>query len=175
MKALLAGGAYRYSSGTFGGLPVTGIETAGQLLPGWRFKTRKAEIKVFAGLDLENHRLIPDDPGSGLRGHDLGIRGAFDLWYEPAPRLMIAVSGSLSSIAAGYSARAALGWRAFDVFYVGPETQFFGCDGYDQIRVGAHVTGAKIGDTEWSFAAGWAQDSDHRHGGYARIGVLIRR
>ncbi|HET7849228.1 MAG TPA: cellulose biosynthesis protein BcsS [Pseudolabrys sp.] len=174
-KGLLAGGEYRYNSGALGGAQITGIQTAARLLPGWRFKGRNVELKVFAGLDIENHRLLPDDPSSGLRGHDVGVSAVFDLWYEPVPNTMVAFYGSLSSIAASYSVRAAFGWRAFDLFYIGPETQIFGCNGYEQIRAGLHLTAARIGETEWSLAAGWAQDSDHRGGGYARIGVLIRR
>ncbi|HEX5507224.1 MAG TPA: cellulose biosynthesis protein BcsS, partial [Pseudolabrys sp.] len=174
-KGLLAAGAYRYNSGAFGGAQVTGIETAGRFLPGWRFKSRNVEVKLFAGVDIENHRLLPDDPSSGLRGNDIGIATAIDLWYEPAPNTMVALHGSLSSIAASYSARTAFGWRAFDLFYIGPETQIFGCNGYDQIRAGVHLTALRIGETEWSLAAGWAQDSDHRHGGYGRFNVLIRR
>jgi len=174
LKALLSGGQYRYHSGALGA-QVTGIETVGQFLPGWRFKRGTLEVKVFAGLDVENHRLLPDDPTSSLRGHEAGIRGAFDLWYEPTPATMVAVDGSLSSIATGYSARAAFGWRAFDLFYAGPEVQAFACDGYSQLRFGAHLTALKAGGVEWSFAAGWAHDTDQRNGAYGRIGVLMRR
>jgi len=174
LKALLSGGQYRYKSDALG-TQVTGIETAGRFLPGWRFKHGTLEVKIFAGLDVENHRLLPDDPTSGLRGHEAGVRGAFDLWYEPTPATMIAADGSLSSIAGSYSARAAFGWRTFDLFYAGPEVQAFACDGYSQLRFGAHVTALKTGEIEWSFAAGWARDSDRRTGAYGRIGVLMRR
>jgi hypothetical protein len=38
---------------------------------------------------------------------------------------MVAADASLSSIATGYSARAAYGWRLHDWFYLGPEAQTF--------------------------------------------------
>ncbi|HEU4662251.1 MAG TPA: cellulose biosynthesis protein BcsS [Pseudolabrys sp.] len=174
-KALLTAGVYRYNSGALGGAQVTGVASAGRFFPGWRFKGRNLELKVFAGLDIESHRLSPDDPSSGLRGHDIGLTVAFDLWYEPAPNTMLALYGSLSSIAATYSARAAFGWRVSELFYIGPEAQIFGCVGYDQLRAGLHLTALRIGETEWSIAAGWTQDSDHRYGRYGRLGVLIRR
>lgn len=175
LKTLISGGTYRYTSGALGNARVTGTETVGQFLPGWQFKSGTLELKVFAGLDLEEHHLSPDDPSSGLHGHDTGVRGAFDLWYEPVPRMMVAADGSLSSIVGTYSARGALGWRAFDFAYIGPEVQTYACDGYRQIRFGVHLTGFKTGQFEWSLAAGWARDSDAHTGAYGRIGVMMRR
>ncbi len=64
---------------------------------------------------------------------------------------------------------------AFDRFYLGPEAQMFASDGYRQLRFGAHVTGFKTEDAEWSAAAGWSDDSDHRTSLYVRFGVLTRR
>src|SRR6185437_15049550 len=110
LKALISGGSYRYYSGALG-TTVNGTETTAQFLPGWRFKSGTLELKVFAGLDLEEHHLSPDDPSSGLRGHDVGVRSAFDLWYEPMPGMMVTADGSLSSIVGTYSARGAFGWR----------------------------------------------------------------
>lgn len=98
-----------------------------------------------------------------------------DLWLEPAPATMIAADISLSSIINSYSARAAFGWRLHDWFYLGPEAQTFACTGFTQARFGLHLTGLKTQQFEWSVAAGWARDSDHRSSPYLRIGVLMRR
>ncbi len=174
-KLVLSGGRYRYNSGSLGGETVIGAETRVEAMPGWRIKRGDLEVKVFVGLDAENHRLSPDDPSSRLRGRSTGLRAAFDLWYNPTPMTMLAMDGSLSSIAANQSARLAYGWRVFDAFYVGPETQFFGSDGYRHLRLGAHVTGFKTGNYEWSAAGGWAGDSDRRSSPYVRLGVLMRQ
>lgn len=174
LKTAISGGSYRYWSGALGA-EVTGRELVAQVLPGWRFKRDRLELKVFAGLDLEDHRLSPDDPSSHLRGNDVGLRLAADLWDEPTPATMFAADGSISTIIASYSARIAYGWRAFDRFYIGPEAQMFASDGYRQLRFGAHVTGFKTGRFEWSAAAGWSDDSDRRTSLYVRLGVLTRR
>jgi hypothetical protein len=74
------------------------------------------------------------------------------------------------------SGRLAYGWRAFGLFYIGPEIQgFMGDDSYQQMRAGLHFTGVKADAFEWSGAFGWADDSDGRDGFYGRIGVLVRR
>jgi len=174
-KALISGGLYRYKAGDLGGERVLGTELSGQLLPGWRIKRGNIETKVFIGLDIQRNRLSPDDPGNRLRGSNIGVRFAVEFWSEPTPTTMMAADASLSSIATNYSARAAYGWRVLDRFYAGPETQVYGGDGYRQLRFGVHLTGFKIGSSEWSAAGGWAIDTDNRSGPYLRIGVMQRR
>jgi hypothetical protein len=46
---------------------------------------------------------------------------------------------------------------------------------YRQFQVGMHATAFRTGDFEWSAAAGWTTDSDHRSGAYGRLGVLVRQ
>jgi hypothetical protein len=144
-KALISGGFYRYKAGDLGGERVAGTELAGQLLPGWRIKRDNVEAKVFIGPEIQNNRLSPDDPGNRLRGSNFGLRFAVEFWSEPTPTTMMAVDASLSSIATNYSARAAFGWRVLNRVYAGPETQ---------LRFGVHLTGFKIGNSEWSAAGG---------------------
>jgi hypothetical protein len=174
-KLLLSGGAYRYLSGALGNTEVRGRELTAQFLPGWRFKNDIIELKLFAGLDIEDHKLSPDDPSSGLRGEDTGARFAFELWSEPVKGGMFAADGSVSTIGHSYSLHAATGLRVFDRFYTGPETGAFASGGYHQYRFGLHLTGAKSDAAEWSAAAGWATDDDDRSGAYMRLGVIVRR
>ena len=86
----------------------------------------------MAGSTCRTTGCSPDDPSSRLRGGAVGLRTAIDLWYEPTADTMLAADGSISTIITSYSARIAFGWRAFDLFYVGPEAQAFACDGYGQ-------------------------------------------
>jgi hypothetical protein len=174
LKAVISGGSYRYHSGGLG-TEVTGRELTGQLMPGWRFKAGSTELKIFAGVDIQDHRLKPDDPGSGLRGSDVGARGAFEMWAEPTADSMIALDGLASTIVDTYSIRAAAGWRVGNLFYAGPEVQAFASNGYAQRRIGLHVTAYKTGDVEWSAATGYARDSDERSSAYFRFGVSTRR
>ena len=175
LNAIVSDGLYRYQSGALGNAWVIGTEGEAQLLPGWRFKRDRLEVKVFAGLDVKNDVTSPYDPSNRLHGTSAGIRGAVNVWFEPTPTTMVAADASLSSIATSYSARAAVGWRLHDWFYLGPEAQAFACVGYSQLRFGVHLTGLKTADWEWSAAAGWAEDNDHRSSPYLRLGLLTRR
>ena len=145
------------------------------LLPGWRFKRGNLEIKIFAGLDLENHRLVPDVINARLRGTHLGARVAADLWWEPIPDMMLASSLSATTIGSAYNARAAAGWRVMDSFWAGPEISASADEFSQQYRLGAHLTGFKTAEVEWSAAAGYVRDSFNRDGVYGRIGVLLRQ
>jgi hypothetical protein len=175
LQAVISGGQYRYQSGALNNAQVIGTEKEVQLLPGWRFKRETIELKVFAGLDIKNDSTVPDDPSNRLHGTSAGARVAANLWYEPTPSSMLAADASLTTIATGYSARVAYGWKLRDWFYLGPEAQTFSCTGYRQIRLGAHLTALKTGAFEWSAAAGLSEDSDRRSGLYLRLGVLMRR
>jgi hypothetical protein len=87
---------------------------------------------------------------------------------------MAAVNGSLVSIGPTGYLRGALGYRAFDAMFVGPESTMLWCANFQQLEVGAHLTGLHVGGTEWSAGAGWSMDSDRRSGPYLRLGVSAK-
>ncbi len=175
LKVLISGGLYQYLSGGLGGERVYGAEGTIQIMPGWRIKRGDLEAKFFFGLDLELHRLWPDDPFNTLQGRGMGLRMAVDLWYEPTPRTMAAMDATVSSIATNHFARAAFGWRVIDEqFYFGPEIAYFASDGYRHFRLGGHFTAMKTGNMEWTAAGGWARDSDGQSSPYVRLGLMRR-
>lgn len=144
-------------------------------LAGWRFKRDDFEIKVFAGPELENRVLTPDVPSAKFRGTQIGARVAAELWWEPAPEMMLTSAFSASTNATSHSLRAAAGWRAFEQFWAGPEISASGDEFSTQYRIGAHLTAFRLGEFEWSAAAGYVTDTYHRSGVYGRIAVLMRQ
>jgi hypothetical protein len=87
---------------------------------------------------------------------------------------MIALDGSVASIAMIGSARAATGWHLYDSFFAGPEVQALWCVDYHEWRLGAHITAFRLSGFEWTAAAGAALDSFNRLGPYLRAGVILR-
>lgn len=172
LKVLLAEGTYRYLAAS---TDIRGTGLLASFLPGWRIKRGDIEIKLFAGLDLQNHRFSPDDPSNRLRGNHAGFRVGADLWWEPTPNVMLASSVSGSTIGTNFSIRGAAGWRVEDRFWAGPEIETSGDQVYRQYRIGAHVTSLKWSAFEWSLGAGYVEDNSHRSGLYGRISVLTRR
>jgi hypothetical protein len=175
-KFLGGAGSYRYLSGALGDIEVTGRQFTGFAMAGYRFVQEKTIVTVFAGLDVQDHRLAPDDPTNPLRGIHAGIRGAIEFWYEPDAHSMWAADVSASSVGPSYSWRVAVGWRVFDSFYLGPEAAAFaGDDTYRQLRAGLHITGFRAATVEWSLGAGWLRDSSEHEGFYGRLGMIARR
>jgi hypothetical protein len=186
LKLAVGGGLYRYHSSALGGVEITGTKTDAAVLPGWRFRRGDLYLTVFAGLDWQRHKLLPDDPNAGLRGSYIGLRTAIELWYQPTPITMVAGDAAASTIGPSYSARLAYGWRLFELFYAGPEISGFTSNGnYQQYRAGIHVTGLKFSKFsrtylewlkyEWSAGFGLARDSDHRQSLYLRLGLILRQ
>jgi hypothetical protein len=171
LKLLLNSGLYRYYSGR---KEIVGFQAMGAALPGWRWHGRGLEVTVFAGLDLQDHRFLPNDPGNRLRGTHVGARGGFDIWYEPVRDGMVTVSASLSTVGKSYWMRAATGGRFFDMIWLGPEFLASGDDRYTEMRLGGHITSVRFSSYEFSLGAGWAKDNDGRSGAYGRLGVLYR-
>ena len=170
-KLMAGAGTYRYRNGN---TPTKGDVVVFDVMPGWRFKPGSADIAVFAGLDIQNHRLTPDDLNNAARGTHAGLRhrdgflvGARAQHDDERGSLVLHHRHRLLG-------PRCLGWRAFDSFYVGPETLALGDETYRQWRVGAHVTALKTGPFEWSVGTGYVSDSDHRSGVYGRVGVLAR-
>jgi len=173
LKLLLAGGQYIYPSSTLH-MDVAGTLVSASALPGWRMTNSGLTIGLYAGPIVQDYRLTPYDPGSLLRGSYAGGQIAADVWYRPDQATMIAFDGSIASIGLIGSARAAIGWRSSEPFFVGPEAQALWCVDYQQIRFGAHVTGFHIDALDWSAAGGLAMESFHRAGPYVRLGFNTR-
>ena len=185
LKFATGGGLYRYHSGALGNAEVMGRKLDAVVMPGWRFRNGDLFVTVFAGLDWQRHKLLPDDPTAGLRGTYTGVRAAVEVWHQPTTTTMIAADAAATTIGPSYSGRLAIGWRVFELFYTGPEISGFTANGnYRQYRAGIHITGLNFSkfsrkymawlNYEWSAGLGMARDSDHRQSVYVRIGALMR-
>lgn len=175
LKFMVGSGAYRYLSGALNNTEVIGNQFSGSVMPGWRFKRAGFEVTTFAGPDFQDHRLSPDDPTNKIRGSHAGLRSGFDLWHEPTRTTMMALDASVSSIGGSYTAHGALGWRAFDRVYLGPEAAAQASDNYRQYRFGFHMTGLKTEKFEITAALGSARDSSRHQGVYGRLSLVARR
>lgn len=172
-KMLLDGGAYSYVSGALQ-QTVNGTKLSAAALPGWRFTRGALNVTVFAGPVVQDYRLTPNDPGSRLHGLYVGGETGVDIWYQPTANTMAAFNGAVSSIGPTGFAREAVGVRVFDRAFVGPEIEQIWCADFEEIELGAHLTGLRFNSVEWSMASGFALTSDQRSGPYLRLGVNAR-
>ena len=172
-KMLLDGGAYNYVSGALQ-QTVNGTKLSAAALPGWRFTRGALNVTVFAGPVVQDYRLTPNDPGSRLHGLYVGGETALDIWYQPTANTMAAFNGAVSSIGPTGFAREAVSVRVFGRAFVGPEIEQIWCADFEEIELGAHLTGLRFNSVEWSMASGFALTSDQRSGPYLRLGLNAR-
>jgi hypothetical protein len=172
-KMLLNGGRYSYVSGTLQE-SIDGTQLSAAALPGWRFTGNGLTVSVFTGPVVQDYRLTPADPGSRLHGFYLGAQSAADIWYQPNALTMASVNGSIASIGPTGFLRAAFGYRLLAPAFVGPEMGELWCGNFEQLELGAHLTGLRVEALQWTVASGLALTSDQRHGPYLRIGVTSR-
>ena len=177
LKLLFFGGGYAYTSGSLHA-DVNGTLLSAGVLPGWRLTLAGVNVGLYAGPAVQDFRLSPNDPGAQLRGLYFGAQSAIDIWYQPTPQTMTALNGFISTVGPTSSVRGALGWRAFDAFFIGPEAQGIWCADYQQLRLGLHITGFHVRgvewSAEWSAAAGWETETTGRPGPYMRLGMSAR-
>jgi hypothetical protein len=173
LKMLLDGGKYSYVSGASGD-NIDGTKLSAAALPGWRFTGGGLTVTLFAGPLIQDYRLTPADPGSRLHGFYVGAETAADIWYQPNAMTMAALNGAISSIGPTGYVRAAFGLRTFVPAFVGPEIEQIWCANFQELELGAHLTGLRVNAVEWSIGSGLALASDQRSGPYVRLGFDAR-
>lgn len=173
LKTLLDGGKYSYVSSALQE-DIDGTKLSAAVLPGWRFTRDHLTVTLSAGPVAQDYRLTPADPGSRLHGFYLGAESSADVWHQPNALTMAALNGAIASIGPTGYVRAAIGLHLFASAFVGPEIGEFWCSDFQQAEFGAHVTGLRIDQVEWSMGSGWALTSDQRSSPYLRFGVSAR-
>jgi hypothetical protein len=147
-------------------------ETArASLLLGIRFQAEKLDVKVFLGGDYMMR--IPLRPAVETPVQLFGARATLETWWEPSEQWMLSGSASATTIESGLSARVAAGWR-LPFAWIGPEVLATHDIFNTQLRAGAHLTGFRLGVTEWSVAGGYTRDNFGRSSPYGRIGITLR-
>ena len=143
------------------------------LMAGLKFGGHGAELQFLVGFEGQADLLLINGRQTTPRAR-IGTRFTTDLWWEPTRLVMLQGSLSGSTIDNAISMRAAAGWRLLDEFWIGPEASRSRDYFSTQTRFGAHLTGLRTGNYEWSIAGGHIADSFNRDGLYVRIGLLLR-
>ena len=162
-------GRYRYFSDP------TQVEArfeSADLLIGWSELFGNGAITLAVGGNFQNHRLHPSDPDNSVRGAELGFKVQGDIWANPTPSTLVF---ALASYSTAFNTYYALGRAGYDFagnqVFIGPEIGTLGNDRTDQVRVGAHVTGLKLGPAKITISGGWLNQRDEGPGGYAAAAV----
>jgi hypothetical protein len=159
-------GRYRYDGGDNELFKANFV--AADALVGWATVFSKGAFTFSVGANHQNHRVRPFDPDNPVQGSKTGFKAQADLWVHPTPETLLFAIGSFSTAFDTYYALGRLGYdfTGSRVFF-GPEVGGLGNDRTDQFRVGAHLTGIKLGPAKLTVSGGWFHERGEGDGGYA--------
>src|SRR5262245_25479899 len=145
-------------------------------LIGWSHVFGNGAFTLAAGVNFQNHRVRPNDPSNSVQGSEWGFKVQGDLWVNPTPSTLVYALGSYSTAFNTYYAVGRLGYDVTGrLVFFGPEVGGLGNDRTDQIRVGAHISGIRLGSGErapkLTVTGGWMHERGEGSGGYATANV----
>ena len=165
-------GTYSYVASTAGIGRVRGGQESGSFLVGYEWVTRNTTFAVFGGGEISNNHIDKFDAQNKSVGMAGGFKIGADFYTNPTDYTMVAGVLSYSTAHQSYYSRFKAGLAIADRIFVGPEVLFLGDNFYSQWRVGAHVTGVKLGAVQFGISGGYVSDRVRGTGYY---GILDAR
>ena len=174
VRADVGYGQYDYDTVAVAGGNVDADLFAGSLLVGYRHNFGYGHLTAVLGGNFENHDPSPTDPNNSVDGSEAGLKAGLDLLIRAEDRIVFNAVGDYSTAYDSYWSRFSLGYD-FGPVTVGPEARFLGNEEFNQIRLGAALTGLSLGPVDVSLAAGHAKNRGRGDDGlYANIGFSAR-
>jgi len=170
MSGLL--GSYSYVASTAGIGRVNGGQESGSFLVGYEWVTRNTSFALFAGAEITNNHVDKFDPENKSIGTAGGFKVGLDFYSNPTDYTMVSANLAYSTAHQSYYSRFKIGMALVDRIFVGPEVLFMGDNFYSQWRVGAHLTGVKLGALQFGISGGYVNDRVRGAGVY---GILDAR
>ncbi|KAF2989682.1 cellulose biosynthesis protein BcsS [Methylocystis sp. MJC1] len=160
-------GSYIYNSAYVGG--VHGNLIGGAFLMGYEWVSKQATVAVYAGGEIVNNSISPNDPNNQAKGTSAGLKLATDFYVTPTDATMIAGVFSYSTNFNSYYGRLKFGMALADRVYIGPEFGALGDNFFQQWRLGGHVTGIRLGMLQFGAALGFLNDRVRGGGLYGTV------
>jgi Cellulose biosynthesis protein BcsS len=152
---------------------VNGTLIGGAFLMGYEWVFKRATVAVFAGGEIVNTTISPNDPNNQAKGTSAGLKIATDFYVTPTDTTMVAGVMSYSTNFNSYYGRFKFGMAFANHIYVGPEIGALGDNFFQQWRIGAHVTGLRFGLAQFGGAIGFLNDRVRGGGVYGTLDTRL--
>jgi hypothetical protein len=141
LRAVGAFGRYHYDGALFDGNDYVATRFDGQVgfgaaLIGYQFRPGAVIVKLFAGIEAEDQRIVPHDPNNSVQGTELGARIIAETWYDITPRWYLSADAAYGTAFQEYFSLARLGFRVRPKLSLGLEGGALGNEEYDAGRGG---------------------------------------
>ena len=160
---------------TISGIPtISDVMTPeAMLVAGYEWKLGTTYVGLYGGAEVDAR--VATKSFSIDRPARLGPRLQLDIWSNPTPETLVHYAGNLGGGTFHVWSRLALGWRVFDLGFLGPEAEIYREKDYSKNRLGIHLTGLKLLGTEMRLSGGWQRSARTEKGVYATLGLLWKR
>lgn len=156
-------------------LPALRFTTQSAVLLGHQWNLDRLFLAMFVGPELQHEQLTITGRVYSFSEPRYGVRGQFELWSNPTPDTLLTGTVVAGSTRANLWARASAGYRLAGDVFVGPEVTSYTTVSYQETKVGAHLTGWKVGLLQGRLSAGWSISEDGRGGSpYVGLSAWIR-
>ncbi len=152
---------------------VYGTIVGGSLLVGYEWVTNRATVAIYAGGEVMNTSLSPNDPNNSVKGGRGGFKIATDFYVTPTDDMMISGVASYSTNFNSYYGRLKFGFAIADRIYIGPEAGALGDNFFQQWRLGGHVSGLRFGMMQFGAAIGYLNDRVRGGGVYGTLDTRV--
>jgi Cellulose biosynthesis protein BcsS len=141
LRAVGAYGRYHYE----GTLPLDGADVPitfdgqnafGAALIGYEFRPGGLILKLYAGVEGEDQRIVPYDPNNSVQGSAVGLRLQAESWLDLSARSFLSADASYGTAFQEYWSLLRLGYRLTPRFSLGLEGGALGNEEYDAGRGG---------------------------------------
>ena len=182
VRGFFGGGEYDYDVGQcLGGPPCTttnvnidGEVLTGDLMVGYQFVVNRFVLRVFAGGNIADHDINPNDPGNPLTGTEGGGKGQLELFIPMGQSLWTSIMGSYATTNEDYWSRARIGYQVTNRISVGPEGVFLGNERFDTYKVGGFVSVGLTDDLSAVASGGYLNNTSEGDSGYGSLGLAIQ-
>jgi len=166
-------GAFLYTSSVTGVGEVRGDQGIITALAGYEWVAPAMTASVYGGLDVWRNVFDKYDPSNETAGTTVGFKLAADVYVNPTRFTMASGSVTFTTAHQSYYGRFKLGMAVSEKTFIGPELVAIGDSFSQQYRLGAHVSGFKVGPLQFGVSGGYSNDRVRGSGGYGTFDARV--
>jgi len=153
----------------WGRYKVDHLDSDASLLAGYQWKTERAVLSVYLGFEGRYNQAQVGGAFIAEPSWQAGLRAMAEVWAHPTEATLATATLIVGTAPLHLWARHSYGWQVWDGAYTGPELVVSLEEEYREARVGAHLTGFKLGAFTVNVSGGLLLRDRHQPSGYVGL------
>ncbi|NNM73381.1 cellulose biosynthesis protein BcsS [Enterovirga aerilata] len=162
-------------SGPQGELPATRFVTQTSVVVGHQWSFDKLFLAGFLGPEILHEQLTVAGQVYRFSEPRYGAKAQLELWAHPTRDTLLTATIVGSTSNRSLWTRGSAGVRVWADLFAGPEVTAYATQTYQETKLGAHLTGFRLGLVQGRLSGGWMFTDDGRPGApYLSLAAWIR-